>query len=225
MITVQSANIIMITHNYLDYIQYIQNKYIFNLNLNDDKVTCCLILTGKLFHNNTQLCRITSDVIWRSQKLTCKLSVCRVAIVCIVLVLVNILFNTLRKKTQFITRKSTSALIKFTFVRTRALFVTVQLKYSTHFVYQIAPPQCGYNDRIPNKHVYDTATIWTMIIETSDIVNNQCLCIHELVHYNQTEPSCFFNSLQTPHKCRDTFDQYHNIMHTQCVTCKRRLQH
>ena len=49
-ITVQSANIIMITHTYLDYIQYIQNKYNFNLVLNDDKVTCCLILTGKLFH-------------------------------------------------------------------------------------------------------------------------------------------------------------------------------
>ena len=55
-ITVQSANIIMITHN-LDYIQYIQNKYNFNLVLNDDKVTCCLILTGKLFHKNTPLCR------------------------------------------------------------------------------------------------------------------------------------------------------------------------
>ena len=60
-ITVQSANIIMITHNYLDYIQYIQNKYNFNLVLNDDKVTCCLILTGKLFHKNTPLCRITFD--------------------------------------------------------------------------------------------------------------------------------------------------------------------
>ena len=57
-ITVQSANIIMITHNYLDYI-HIQNKYNFNLVLNDDKVTCC-----------------------------------RVVILCIVLVLVNILFNT-----------------------------------------------------------------------------------------------------------------------------------
>ena len=92
-ITVQSANIIMITHNYLDYI-HIQNKYNFNLVLNDDKVTCCLILTGKLFHKNTPLCRITFDVIWRLQKFTCNLLVCRVVILCIVLVLVNILFNT-----------------------------------------------------------------------------------------------------------------------------------
>ena len=90
--TVQSANIIMITHNYLDYIQYIQNKYNFNLVLNDDKVTCCLILTGKLLHKNTPLCRITFDVIWRLQKFTCNLLVCQVVIV---LVLVNILFNTL----------------------------------------------------------------------------------------------------------------------------------
>ena len=85
---------ILFDSTYLDYIQYIRNRYNFNLNLNEDNVTCFPISSGKLFHNSTPLCRSTFDVIWSLQKLTCNLPVCRVAIVCVVFVLVNILFNT-----------------------------------------------------------------------------------------------------------------------------------
>ena len=85
---------ILFDYTYLDYIQYIQNRCNFNLNLNEDNVTCCLISWGKLFHNCTPRCRITFDVIWSLQKLTCNLSVRRVAMLCIVFVLVNIWFNT-----------------------------------------------------------------------------------------------------------------------------------
>ena len=84
---------ILFDYTYLNYIQNIRNRCNFNLNLNEDNVTCFLISPDKLFHNSTPLCRITFEVIWILQKVTCNLSVCRVAILCIVFVLVNILFN------------------------------------------------------------------------------------------------------------------------------------
>ena len=82
----------LVTH-YLYYKQHIRQRRSFNLDLNKDNVVWLLISSGKLFHNDTPLCRITFDVTWRLQKCTCSLSVWRVAMLCTDFVLKNILFS------------------------------------------------------------------------------------------------------------------------------------